>query len=134
MLPYGSSILQKFIFLSGLLIIFGTVAINCEDKKDSVKISVEGIVSDAVDGSPVNNAIVRLSDITLLGGVGIKQVFTNMQGEYFLSEVVECFSDEKFIVSSDKGPRNSESKRIRCIEDVQIINFELQPADTLIIP
>jgi hypothetical protein len=34
--------------------------------------------SNAVDGSPVHNAIVRLSDLNVIGGVGIKQVFTNV--------------------------------------------------------
>ena len=126
--------MKKIISTIRLFIIAAVVVISCKPEEESVKIKVEGIVIDAVDGSPVNDASVRLYDQLIFGSKQLKMVFTNMQGEYFIQALVECSNDEEYIVSANKGARPSVSKRIPCTGDTQTINFELQPADTLIVP
>jgi hypothetical protein len=132
---------NAFIFISALILFISCNVFSPEER--NVTLKIQGLVSDAINGSPVSNIEVELyknwspslhddydkgevldSDIT--GEDGFYYLECKLYGDclerYLTLDVIDSERDYDWdTISSTDEPH------VRCIEGIQVINIQLEP-------
>jgi hypothetical protein len=98
----------------------------------NVEIKVKGVVTDALNGIPVDSALVILNPVPdYYPYTPLISVLTDNQGLYQLKYFVagECHPNSFEISAKKRGYRSSGHRYLDCINELQIIDFQIEPEE-----
>jgi 5-hydroxyisourate hydrolase-like protein (transthyretin family) len=97
--------------------------------ESKILLHIEGMVTDKMSGSPINNASVSLHESTGFGSYNKANVRTNQKGQYSLyysAKDTDNFFRGLYLVAWKTGYLEKSAK-VQRTANVQIINFQLDP-------
>ncbi len=131
-LKEGKAMKIKYPFIYLLLIgAFLMITQGCSEEEQT-ELLINGTVTKAEDGSPLPGALVELRKKGWYTSELLTSDLTDSKGQYTISYIEEGYCPESllFLRASKYGYQYSDSgsTRLRCINRLQTINFQLKKA------
>ena len=120
-----SNIINIFLFL------LVSHTISCSEKE--IEIKVQGVVTDIISYQyeRINSAEVKLWEEDRLYFNFLTKTYTDSQGFYFLTYIIEGEFPRLSISATKDGYYPSLHETVNCIENLQTVNLQLQRKSTI---